>query len=159
MSNANRLDLIESMKIEEIMSNLSKLKVRDSNQRVLAEAFIDYMRRVGNICDIEWCSEKYVSILEGKLKKYKRFDRQIFRKIRRRQHFHPINELKPMRDLIWAISIQTDLFAVILKDLLDILKIALENIENLKNTDDYISLRSDSSWLNDCMNYLVLHLR
>lgn len=152
-----KLHLSESMRIEEIMEILSRLSIKDSNQRLLAEVFIGFMRRVGDSCGIHWCCDKYIEILENKLRKYKRLDRQVIRKLWRKRHFHPITELQPLRDLIWGIDIQTNIFAKIIKDLMAVLNVAVQNITSLMRSPEYPTLRRDLSWLNDCNNYFLMN--
>lgn len=138
----NSQDVYEKRLLEEIMSVSSQMRVKDPNQAIIAESLLEYYERIGLEYDIVWCTEKYVRNLKKSLRRFKRFDKQLLWKLRRR--YHSLSDLRSIADIFWGLEIiPSEKLSRVLTGLLYILRRALGRIRKMEET----VLEHDIEWL------------
>lgn len=138
----NSQDVYEKRLLEEIMSVSSQMQVKDPNQAIIAESLLEYYERIGLEYDIMWCTEKYTRTLKKSLRRFKRFDKQLLWKLRRR--YHSIASLQSVADIFWGIElVPSEKISRVLTGLLYILRRALGRIRKIEND----ALMYDIEWL------------
>lgn len=131
--------------LDSIMKAFTKLKINDSNKRVVAEAYLVFLREVKQTYNIDGRVETYERIMLKKLKSYKRYHRVLYRKLF--PTVHDMREVRELSNIIANVRIYTHEFATLMEGLRAVLSVMLSNVSILVIHAEYYHLIDDNNWL------------
>lgn len=147
MSNQKMATVYAQQTIESIFATFDKMKIKDSNQRLISEIYLEFLKRVRQLYSIDWLVDKYQIRMERKLDKYRRIDRCLLRKIRPK--IHRVSELHGLLQISQNLEISGNNFCDLLITLQGVVAAIANNIMDLKSrSDDFDYLCEDLVWIN-----------